>query len=365
MENTAPNSKQNTNIYKKKIRSKIYNRYNWSSLVVLLQIGATTLLVSALEIAAIILIAAKMSMDSGAPITLVAIMSEVNKYALAMAGVSYVIVNITAALLGMKLSKTGRIRNFIKKPQMSPMWVVVAVVACLGVSSLDSLIMRVLSFFFESSHDALDLILGSGIYSENIIIKIISISYIALLGPITEELLMRGTVLPMSSHVSPTFGMFVSALMFGLMHGNVTQLFNAFLLGLLMAYITLKSRSLIPAVIAHVLNNSSAVIVEYATDGLDPERITTINNIVDGSIAVLGIIALVFLLRKFRMIDEVKDMPVINKPVTDEELAMVSDSNSRVSVTIKPFLGSWALWMVVAYCAFSSVYMILIGNTLG
>ena len=56
--------------------------------------------------------------------------------------------------------------------------------------------------------------------------------YTCILAPITEELLFRGFLLKSLSVVSTRFGVIVTALLFGLMHGNVQQGILGVLVGL-------------------------------------------------------------------------------------------------------------------------------------
>lgn len=81
-----------------------------------------------------------------------------------------------------------------------------------------------------------------------------------ILAPIGEELIYRGVVLRCASKVSQRFGIFFSAFIFGIMHGNPYQLVLGFLIGIPMAVITIKSGSLVPSIICHVCNNIIASI---------------------------------------------------------------------------------------------------------
>ena len=87
-----------------------------------------------------------------------------------------------------------------------------------------------------------------------------------ILAPIGEELIYRGVVLRCAAKVSQRFAIFFSAFIFGIMHGNPYQFVLGFLLGIPMAIVTIKTGSLIPAIICHMANNALASIpsvVEY------------------------------------------------------------------------------------------------------
>jgi membrane protease YdiL (CAAX protease family) len=77
-----------------------------------------------------------------------------------------------------------------------------------------------------------------------------------------EELTFRGILLGAYKD-SPTTGVFLSAAMFALMHMNIDQTFYTFFLGIVLAVLTLKSRSIIPAMILHFLNNAASYIISF------------------------------------------------------------------------------------------------------
>ncbi len=81
-----------------------------------------------------------------------------------------------------------------------------------------------------------------------------------ILAPIGEELIYRGVVLRCSAKVSQRFAIFFSAFIFGIMHGNPYQFVLGFLLGIPLAIITIRTGSLIPAIICHMANNAVACV---------------------------------------------------------------------------------------------------------
>lgn len=83
-----------------------------------------------------------------------------------------------------------------------------------------------------------------------------------ILAPIGEEMIYRGVVLRCSAKISQRFGIFFSAFIFGIMHGNPYQFVLGFLLGIPLAMITLKTGSVVPAIICHMANNLMASVSE-------------------------------------------------------------------------------------------------------
>jgi hypothetical protein len=92
--------------------------------------------------------------------------------------------------------------------------------------------------------------------------------YACLFGPLLEELLYRGVILQGLRKYNERMAIIISALIFGLMHQNYQQFILAFALGIILAAITLKSESLIPSLVTHIIVNTTGVlfnlIMQYA-----------------------------------------------------------------------------------------------------
>lgn len=91
--------------------------------------------------------------------------------------------------------------------------------------------------------------------------------YACLLGPVLEELLYRGVLLQSMRKYNERFAIFLSAVIFGLMHENYQQFILGFLLGIPLAVVAVKYNSLVPSIITHIIVNTTAsvsnVIMQY------------------------------------------------------------------------------------------------------
>lgn len=85
--------------------------------------------------------------------------------------------------------------------------------------------------------------------------------YTCIIAPVTEELFYRGMLLRTFSKSSQRFGIFSTALMFGLGHGNIHQFILGFIVGIFLAHITLKHNSIIPSITVHVVLNTMTVVL--------------------------------------------------------------------------------------------------------
>lgn len=89
-----------------------------------------------------------------------------------------------------------------------------------------------------------------------------------ILGPLCEELLFRGLIARRLARYGQKPAAFVSALLFGLYHANLSQFCYAFLLGLLLAYAMFYTGRLRTSVLLHMLFNLYGSFIVF----LLPER---------------------------------------------------------------------------------------------
>ncbi len=88
---------------------------------------------------------------------------------------------------------------------------------------------------------------------------------IGLLVPIAEEMVFRGGIL---RKLLDIFGqrlhwaaIAVSAILFGALHGNLAQGIHAFIIGLLLGWMYYRTKSIIPTVALHWVNNTVAYVM--------------------------------------------------------------------------------------------------------
>ena len=123
---------------------------------------------------------------------------------------------------------------------------------------------------------------------------------IAVVPPIIEEFLFRGAILGSLRKHGDALAIVVSAVMFGFAHSNFIQTPVTFLTGLVLAYLTVKTNSLIPAIIVHFVNNSSSVAFSLLSQLKLDEMVYSV---IDFSLALVfvlsGLICTAMLIKKF------------------------------------------------------------------
>ena len=85
----------------------------------------------------------------------------------------------------------------------------------------------------------------------------------AIVPAVLEEFALRGIVLGTLRKFGDTFALITSSLCFGIMHGNFEQIPFAFMAGLILGFVTIKTGSLRVAVFIHFLNNFISVAFSY------------------------------------------------------------------------------------------------------
>ena len=74
----------------------------------------------------------------------------------------------------------------------------------------------------------------------------------------------------------------------------------------------------------------------------------------------LGIVSAIFILRKYKLIDDNADRIPVNLPATEEEIEQAKTPKNKLK--FKTFFSTWAFWIVVAYFIVMSLIVIMMGS---
>jgi uncharacterized protein len=84
---------------------------------------------------------------------------------------------------------------------------------------------------------------------------------LVLLPPILEETIFRGFIFPaIAKRAGLVWGAIISSVIFGLAHWQANIGIYTFLLGLLLCFMYVRLRSIVPGIVLHMINNSLAFI---------------------------------------------------------------------------------------------------------
>ena len=93
---------------------------------------------------------------------------------------------------------------------------------------------------------------------------ILTFVQVSLVAALVEELSLRGCVMGNLKRYGSGFAIFASALIFGLMHGNLVQAPFALVVGLALGYFAIRTGSVWTAILIHAGNNFYSVALSYA-----------------------------------------------------------------------------------------------------
>lgn len=94
---------------------------------------------------------------------------------------------------------------------------------------------------------------------------------IAVCAPICEEVVFRGAVIRALMNWKPNWklAVVISSLLFSIAHMNPAQMPHAFLLGLLLGWVFVRTGSVVPGIIIHGVNNLTVYIIASSVPGIE------------------------------------------------------------------------------------------------
>jgi membrane protease YdiL (CAAX protease family) len=124
---------------------------------------------------------------------------------------------------------------------------------------------------------------------------------VVVIPPLVEEIMFRGVVLQSLRRYGDGFAVLVSAILFGLYHGNLIQMVFAFVSGLALGFVVIRTNSLLPSILIHCINNGISYAVEMVLRFYGQDAANQVNNIATAVLFVLGITALFVLAMRHKL----------------------------------------------------------------
>ena len=114
---------------------------------------------------------------------------------------------------------------------------------------------------------------------------IVTLIFTAFAAPVFEEIIYRHLLLRSLKPIGDTPAIILSALVFGLAHGNFDQFAYAFLSGIIFGLMAVRYDTIIPGMVLHLINNFFVTVITYQ------KQLTGIGGLWDGLVdaaAALG-----------------------------------------------------------------------------
>lgn len=189
------------------------------------------------------------------------------------------LIGVPVGLIFMNRTKVSK----LAKSNLSFLQFVAIFAVCISFMYLGNIIgMFITNLYSSVSGNTVENPINNLIFGRSILLRIIIVS---LIGPFVEELIFRKFIIDRLNIYGEKIAIFVSALLFGLFHGNLFQFFYAFFLGLIFGYVYLRYGKLLYTVLLHVIINFMGGVVSVFM----LEKVGTDNlvNIASGDISSL------------------------------------------------------------------------------
>jgi membrane protease YdiL (CAAX protease family) len=122
---------------------------------------------------------------------------------------------------------------------------------------------------------------------------------VGLVAPIVEDFIFRGLILnELRRNYSVTVAIIIQAVLFGAMHLNISQGVYATFAGLILGIIAVSANSVWPAVIGHIMMNSSALFLSYVDEA-------ALNVLL---VPIIGVSVLFLFIMIYRSVNKIKQM---------------------------------------------------------
>lgn len=193
----------------------------------------------------------------------------------------------------------------------------------------------------------------NGIHS--IVLLFISL---AIVPALCEEFLFRGVMLKNLMPYGKTTAVFVSALLFALMHQNFYQFFYTFIAGLVLGYVFLLTGSIWCGVLIHFINNFVSVLTDAVSYFLNEDAAAIAQYLIMSVFLFLGVLSFISLVKQSKKEKALREGSVYG--VTEELPVFDSDLKLTEKEAVKNFFTPLAIVVIVAIVIMALLTMSLL-----
>ncbi len=242
-------------------------------------------------------------------------------------------------------------------PKYTPLIIFAAVAINYAVAYFNNMIFMPL---IPTFNDMLDATAVSGISPWAQIVMMVFTT--AIVPALCEEFLFRGAILSNLVPYGRGTAILFSSLLFGLMHQNIFQIIYTTVLGVVLGYVYVKTKSIWCCVLIHFFNNGSAVLQEALMLTLEPKTADTVVIIMDIVIVAIGAVSVIFLINKMGQHASYEDagsFGIIYEPNYDYEEYRIT-KGKKIKMLFSPTTIIFAV-LSIASMAITLVSIILSG----
>ena len=134
------------------------------------------------------------------------------------------------------------------------------------------------------------------------------IGSVVVLAPVIEELFFRKLLISRMERHGEKPAILVSGLMFGIVHGNFSQFFYAFALGLVLGYIYVRTRKIGITIALHMLINLIGGVLGPLA-ARSSQGVMTLTGLAIVGVAIAGLVMFILRIRKVHLIKRPGEIP--------------------------------------------------------
>lgn len=243
-----------------------------------------------------------------------------------------ILVDILVIIIGLKSTNLSIKRDIFKKVQYSKSIIPLGMISIGGVL----LVSTAIYLFYSTIIQIVGLTIPAPDFTfpSSTSMQAIYILYICILGPVLEEIIFRGIVLKSMKKYGEFTAIIFTSIIFAMFHLNLVQFMTPLLLGILLAFVTVKTDSIVPAIVIHMFNNTVATVIT-CIGGYNQ----ILSSIISTIIIMGGVIGLIIFINKYK----------------NDFKSMVIENNKIFSFGKKLkycFLNKWSIGYIIFYVAF-------------
>ncbi|WP_297417553.1 CPBP family intramembrane glutamic endopeptidase [Clostridium sp.] len=251
-----------------------------------------------------------------------------------------IIGDIIAIILAIKATKISFKKDIFTKIKSTKKFVFLGTVSCIGTGTISSLLYMIYSAILKSI--GITIPQPDFSFPKQSVYLVLFLIYVCLLGPILEEIIFRGFILKSMRRYGNLTAIIVTSILFSMFHLNLVQFINPVLMGIVLAFIAIKSESIIPSIIAHIFNNT----ITFLMAAISLLKLPLIYNVVVFVYILFGAIVFALFIHYY-----IYDFIGIIK---EDNMLLMTYEKVKYS-----FSGKWALAYVIFYVIFIIATMVL------
>ena len=181
--------------------------------------------------------------------------------------------------------------------------IILSIIFSIGLIILTDAIDRLIQVFIPAPEYIINL--NSLLQPETYLGYLLLFIAVAIIAPFGEEILFRGFLQQYLEYhwKDITKAILITALFFAIIHMNPFWFIQIYILGIMLGFLSWKTKSIIPSLILHALNNTLALIFSFVD--LENENFYLWNNMVSPWIVI---IALYFIYKGFTELNKTKTL---------------------------------------------------------